>query len=104
MANNQSVEDMVERIPWFRSVDYEILHHFQQHDETEVDGGYWATPRALAKMLDKDRGYLADECRFLHTTGLLRKDNRLYSLSEMGHEFMDGGLGVDDLPEVNRDK
>lgn len=84
---------MVERIPWFSPIDYEILLFFDDHD-------IYATPKVISANIDYDRQYTSKRCRRLEDAGLLRKvDSGLYELSEKGRSYLAGDLDADDLAD-----
>lgn len=76
---------MVKHVPWFSPIHYEILNFFDNHD-------IQISPRDLARNIDYDRSYTGKECRTLATVGLLESESGLYSLSQMGKEFLEGKL------------
>lgn len=84
---------MVERVSWFKPVDYEIMIFFQDHDIS-------ASPKVIAANIGYDRQYTSKSCRRLLHTDLLEKGpNGLYSLSDEGESFLKGDLEPDKIEQ-----
>jgi len=82
----------MERISWFRPIDYEILSYFESCDMA-------ATPKVIATNIDYDRQYTQKRLAGLVETGLLVRESGLYALSERGRAYLDGDLDADDLDD-----
>lgn len=90
-----NLQEMVERVSWFKPIDYEILMFFESHD-------ILASPKVIAVNIDYDRQYTSKRCRTLQEAGLFeQKDSGIYALSDMGHSFLEGELDANDLEDEN---
>lgn len=84
---------MVERVPWMKPVDYEIMLFFGTHD-------ILVSPKVLSANIDYDRQYVSKRCGTLTEAGLLKTDGSgLYHLSETGTAYLAGSLDGDSLEE-----
>ncbi|AXR77187.1 MarR family transcriptional regulator [Natrarchaeobaculum sulfurireducens] len=82
---------MVERVPWMKPVDYEILLFLDDHD-------IQISPKVLSANIDYDRQYVSKRCGVLTDVDLLESDGSgLYQLTDTGRAYLAGNLEVTDL-------
>jgi len=80
----------MERISWFRPIDYEILSYFGACDME-------ATPKVISANIDYDRQYTQKRLVRLVEADLLIRESGLYALSDRGRAYLDGDLDASDL-------
>ncbi|MFC4245457.1 MarR family transcriptional regulator [Natribaculum luteum] len=82
---------MVERVPWMKPVDYEILLFF---DGCDIQ----VSAKVLSANIGYHRQYVSKRCVTLSDVGLLETDGTgLYWPSETGYAYLESDLDVDEL-------
>lgn len=87
---------MVGRISWFTDVHYEVLLFYKDHDIV-INAG------SMAQNLDYSSHYMSQQMRKLARAGLLEKEGRYYALSDLGREFVEGELDVEEVEALEPD-
>ncbi|WP_218143050.1 winged helix-turn-helix domain-containing protein [Halopenitus malekzadehii] len=66
--------------------------------------GIVATPYVIAANIDYNRLYVNERIRILAQNELVEKgDEPLYQITERGRQYLQGELGVDDLPAMHEE-
>lgn len=86
------LKEMVERISWFKPVDYEILMFFDAHDII-------ATAKVVSVNIGYDRQYVSKRLNALADAELLQNDDGVFSLTDFGREFLAGNIDASDLED-----
>lgn len=89
---DDTLREMVERVSWFRPVDYEILLFFENHDII-------CDALTVAANIDYDRQYVNKRMRAMQKAGIFENYDGLYELSDLGHEFLAGNVDSDELKQ-----
>ncbi|WP_059058660.1 helix-turn-helix domain-containing protein [Halobacterium hubeiense] len=90
-------EEMAERVPWLRPVDYDILEWLSRHDD--VEEGFRVTPSTISANLDYHSRYISERTKKLAKAGFLyRLDGPKYRLTDLGRKLLDSNLSEDDVP------
>lgn len=91
-------EEMAERVPWLRPIDYDILDWFSRHDE--VEDGFKTNPSTVFEHIDyEDQGYVADRCIVLSKAGFLEQHHGpKYTLTDLGWKLLNSDLEEDEVP------
>lgn len=92
-----SGSDMVQHVSWFAKADYPILDFFERYDIR-------SSPKVVGDNIDYDRSYVGIRLRALRDAGLLvQHENGLYELSDLGREFLAGGLSREEVEALDPD-
>ena len=76
----------MERVAWFKDLDYYILEFYDDHD-------ICISPSDMAANLEYEQSYVGKRLRKLRDAGLLtQRDDSRYELSEFGKEFLSGSI------------
>jgi DNA-binding MarR family transcriptional regulator len=87
--------DEMERIEWFRNVDYHILQFYENHDIA-------FSPTVLAKNIDYQPSYVGKRLRKLAAADLIeQRADDLYELSDDGRAFIAGELSAAAVEDRN---
>jgi len=79
------------RVEWMNQTDDRVL-------ELLAESGLVLTPAVIAKNLEYSRNWVSRRVGKLEDAGLVEQvDPGYYRISELGHAYLDGELGTDDL-------
>lgn len=81
-------------ISWLKPSDRPILTLYRRID------GLWMKPASAALNLDRTRYTVSDRTRVLARAGLLERldeDTPAYRITDLGEEFLDDRLSIDDV-------
>lgn len=91
------VEEAMKRVAWFSKIDYEIMGFFEEFDLK-------MSPKVLAANLEYHPSYMGRRLRTLRDVGLLQQhEDGLYSLSDLGEEFLAAELSQTDIEALDPD-
>jgi len=91
-------QEMVERVPWLRPIDYDILDWLCRHEE--IDDGFTANPSTIAANIDYNNRYIANRTKDLAEAGFLdRTSGPKYSLTGLGRRLLNSELDADEVPD-----
>jgi len=96
-------EEMAERVPWLRPIDYDIIEWLSRHDD--VEEGFRANPSTISANIDYHNRYIANRTKELAEAGFLdRIDGPKYRLTDLGRKLVNSALEEDEVPpEPNTD-
>lgn len=87
---------VMERVPWFSPVDYEILEFFYENN-------ILASPKVIAENIGYDRQYTSKHCRILLEANILsQKESGLYETSSTGDKFLENKISASELEEPDK--
>lgn len=90
-------EEMAERVPWLRPIDYDILEWLSLHDD--VEEGFRANPSTISANIDYNNRYIANRMRKLEEAGFVHGiDGPKYRLTDLGHKLLDSELTEGEVP------
>lgn len=87
-----SLKEMVERVSWFKPVDYEILQFYEEND-------IMATGNVVSKNIGYDRQYVNKRLVKMADAGLFDHEDGFYFLSDYGHQFLVGKIDPRELED-----
>ncbi|MFB1066476.1 hypothetical protein [Natrinema sp. H-ect4] len=91
---------MYRDVPWLQPSDRYILE-FMASARTARGDPAEVTPKVIGRNTTVSRKHAGARCRELTKRGLVeRVDRGVYQLTDLGQEFVDGELDVDDLRDL----